>query len=69
MFEQIPEWKVLLMEAGQDENFVMDVPIIANMLQFSEANWKYKTVPSNEYCLGKIMCVCSYLFMCDQITT
>lgn len=49
---QVPEWNVLLLEAGQDENYVMDIPLLANMLQFTEANWKYKTVPSNNYCLG-----------------
>lgn len=49
---QIPDWNVLLIEAGQEENFVMDIPLLANMLQFTEANWKYKTVPSNNYCLG-----------------
>jgi len=30
----------------------MDVPILANFLQFTEANWKYKTQPSNTSCLG-----------------
>lgn len=49
---QNPDWKVLLIEAGMSENFVMDVPIAANFLQFSEANWKYLTQPSNTYCLG-----------------
>lgn len=46
------EWKVLLLEAGFNENFVMDVPILANYLQFTNANWKYKTKPSDKYCAG-----------------
>ncbi|XP_065204345.1 glucose dehydrogenase [FAD, quinone]-like [Planococcus citri] len=49
---EIPEWKVLLIEAGCEESIVMDTPILANMIQFTQANWNYKTVPSNEYCLG-----------------
>ena len=45
-------WTVLLVEAGRDEIFVMDIPIATNLLQFSEANWKYRTQPSNSSCLG-----------------
>ncbi|XP_043271048.1 glucose dehydrogenase [FAD, quinone]-like [Venturia canescens] len=44
---------VLLIEAGGDEKPYMDVPVLANFLQFSkDLNWQYKTEPSNEYCLG-----------------
>ncbi|XP_030036085.1 glucose dehydrogenase [FAD, quinone] [Manduca sexta] len=49
---EISEWKVLLIEAGITENYVMDIPIIANYLQFTAANWAYKTKPSNKYCAG-----------------
>nr|XP_013189588.1 unnamed protein product [Amyelois transitella]XP_013189589.1 unnamed protein product [Amyelois transitella]XP_013189590.1 unnamed protein product [Amyelois transitella] len=49
---EVPQWKVLLVEAGVNENFVMDIPIVANYLQFTSANWKYKTKPSNKYCAG-----------------
>ncbi|XP_063239099.1 glucose dehydrogenase [FAD, quinone]-like [Bacillus rossius redtenbacheri] len=49
---EVPDWTVLLIEAGREENYVMDIPIIANYLQFSEANWKYKTEPSETACLG-----------------
>lgn len=28
----------------------MDLPILANYLQFTEANWKYQTQPSKRYC-------------------
>ncbi|KAJ8917310.1 hypothetical protein NQ315_002328 [Exocentrus adspersus] len=47
-----PEWSVLLIEAGRPENFLMDMPILANYLQFTESNWRYKTEPSNQACLG-----------------
>lgn len=50
---QNPDWKVLLIEAGSEENYIMDIPIVANLLQFSDVNWKYTTVSSKSYCLGK----------------
>lgn len=49
---QVPAWKTLLIEAGEEEHYVMDIPLVANMLQFTDANWKYKTMPSDQYCLG-----------------
>ncbi|KAL1129796.1 hypothetical protein AAG570_012740 [Ranatra chinensis] len=49
---EVPEWKVLLIEAGDSESYLMDIPVLANMLQFSQANWKYKAVPNNRSCLG-----------------
>nr|XP_018904350.1 PREDICTED: glucose dehydrogenase [FAD, quinone]-like [Bemisia tabaci] len=57
---EVPEWKVLLIEAGQEENIVMDIPLAANMLQFTGINWKYKTVPSNKYCLGMTNNQCNF---------
>ncbi|KAK5638299.1 hypothetical protein RI129_012594 [Pyrocoelia pectoralis] len=47
-----PNWSILLLEAGMSENYMMDMPILANYLQFTEANWKYNTMPSDKYCLG-----------------
>ncbi|XP_054287133.1 glucose dehydrogenase [FAD, quinone]-like [Macrosteles quadrilineatus] len=49
---EVADWKVLLIEAGREESFLMDIPILANMFQFTDANWKYKSVPSENYCLG-----------------
>ncbi|KAI8442279.1 hypothetical protein MSG28_005839 [Choristoneura fumiferana] len=49
---EVKEWKVLLVEAGVNENFIMDIPLVANYLQFSSANWKYKTKASSKYCAG-----------------
>uniref|UniRef100_A0A0C9RKA1 Gld_25 protein n=1 Tax=Fopius arisanus TaxID=64838 RepID=A0A0C9RKA1_9HYME len=48
---EIPQVRVLLIEAGRSENLVMDIPIIVNFLQFNnDINWKYRTEPSNGYC-------------------
>lgn len=49
---EISEWKVLLIEAGNNENYIMDIPILANYLQFTTANWAFKTEPSQKYCAG-----------------
>lgn len=49
---EINDWKVLLIEAGGEENAVMDIPALVNYFQFSNANWKYKTLPSTRYCLS-----------------
>lgn len=47
-----PNWNVLLIEAGRPENYLMDYPLLANYLQFTDANWKYKTEPSATSCTG-----------------
>ncbi|XP_034247857.1 glucose dehydrogenase [FAD, quinone]-like isoform X1 [Thrips palmi] len=57
---EVAGWSVLLVEAGGRENFAMDIPIVANMLQFSEANWKYRTQPSDKACLGMSGHRCNY---------
>ncbi|XP_050528328.1 glucose dehydrogenase [FAD, quinone]-like isoform X2 [Daktulosphaira vitifoliae] len=57
---EIPSWKILLIEAGEEEHFVMDIPLAANLLQFTKANWKYQTMPSNNYCLGHINRQCNF---------
>ncbi|EFN71294.1 Glucose dehydrogenase [acceptor] [Camponotus floridanus] len=50
---EISQVKVLLIEAGSNENLIMDIPVSAHFLQLSnDINWKYRTKPSNKYCLG-----------------
>jgi choline dehydrogenase len=49
---EISHWNVLLIEAGDKENYVMDIPLIANQLPLTDANWKYKTVPNGKSCLS-----------------
>lgn len=45
--------EVLLIEAGSNENLLMDIPLLVHMLQMSnDINWKYQTKSSNRYCLG-----------------
>lgn len=50
---EIEEWNVLLLEAGGDETEISDVPLMAAYLQLSGLDWKYKTEPQGQACLGK----------------
>ncbi|CAG5044480.1 unnamed protein product [Parnassius apollo] len=49
-----PEWNILLLEAGQDENVLSDVPSLFPVLQTSSIDWQFVTEPSEEYCLGMV---------------
>ncbi|XP_003424681.1 glucose dehydrogenase [FAD, quinone]-like [Nasonia vitripennis] len=68
---EVPDVSVLLIEAGPRENRLMEIPMVAAYLQFSDSiNWNYKTQPSETSCLamknhqckwprGKVMGGCS----------
>lgn len=48
-----PNFSVLILEAGDQEILLMDVPAGAGSIQLSkELNWGYKTAASNAYCLA-----------------
>ncbi|XP_063368711.1 glucose dehydrogenase [FAD, quinone]-like [Cydia amplana] len=49
-----PEWSVLLLEAGQDENVLSEVPVMFPVLQTSSIDWQFVTEPSEEYCLSMV---------------
>ncbi|KAJ6636432.1 Glucose dehydrogenase [FAD, quinone] [Pseudolycoriella hygida] len=50
-----PDWKVLLIEAGQSENLLMDIPLAVQYLQRSrDVNWGYRPQSSNTSCLAMI---------------
>lgn len=50
-----PDWKVLLIEAGQSENLLMDVPLVVQYLQRSrDVNWGYRPQSSNVSCLAMV---------------
>lgn len=46
------KWNVLLLEAGGDEMEISDVPLMAAYLQLSQLDWKYKSEPQGQACLG-----------------
>lgn len=47
---EIPDWSVLLLEAGPDENEITDVPSLAAYLQLTKLDWKYKIEPTGKFC-------------------
>ncbi|XP_044272488.1 glucose dehydrogenase [FAD, quinone] [Tribolium madens] len=49
-----PNWSVLLLEAGDDENFLTDVPLIASLQTITSYNWGYKSERLKTACLGLI---------------
>lgn len=51
---EIGNWTVLLLEAGQDENEISDIPALAGYTQLSDIDWKYQTTPSHNrsFCLA-----------------
>ncbi|XP_041971816.1 glucose dehydrogenase [FAD, quinone]-like [Aricia agestis] len=48
------DWKILLLEAGQNENVLSEVPAMFPVLQTSAIDWQFVTEPSGDYCLSMI---------------
>ncbi|KAK7874217.1 hypothetical protein R5R35_006260 [Gryllus longicercus] len=46
------DWKVLLLEAGKDENTLTDVPVLSAVWQSTPFNWGYRTEPRPDVCLS-----------------
>lgn len=38
---EVPEWKILLIEAGRYETFFSDIPLLVSYFQFTDFNWHY----------------------------
>ncbi|XP_055608083.1 glucose dehydrogenase [FAD, quinone]-like [Uranotaenia lowii] len=49
---EIPQWKILLIEAGGRDNFFSDVPLFAAYLQSTALNWNFKAEKQNGTCWG-----------------
>ncbi|GJQ78165.1 hypothetical protein Trydic_g2497 [Trypoxylus dichotomus] len=49
---EVPEWKVLLLEAGAPESLYAQPPSLRNILLNTPYNWGYKTEPQEKACLG-----------------
>ncbi|PSN57089.1 Glucose dehydrogenase [FAD, quinone] [Blattella germanica] len=47
---EVPEWNVLLLEAGGDEPEIADVPLLSIYLHGSALDWKYRTQPQESAC-------------------
>ena len=49
---EIPEWNILLIEAGPDETYLSEIPLLFPSLQQSDLDWKFQTEKSRNFCLG-----------------
>ncbi|CAK1548338.1 unnamed protein product [Leptosia nina] len=47
---EISKWKVLLIEAGGNENFFSDIPIFAPFMSITPMNWDYSSEPEERAC-------------------
>ncbi|XP_075218093.1 glucose dehydrogenase [FAD, quinone] [Lycorma delicatula] len=47
---EVPDWTVLLLEAGGQETELTDVPVLSLYLHKSKFDWKYRTQPSTTAC-------------------
>ncbi|XP_067015213.2 glucose dehydrogenase [FAD, quinone] [Anabrus simplex] len=49
---EIPNWNVLLIEAGGDPPLTSEIPPLFHSLQETDIDWMYKTEPQEHSCLG-----------------
>lgn len=49
---EVQQWSVLLLEAGGDEPLLADLPVLFPAFQRSPWDWKYRTEPSEHFCLA-----------------
>ncbi|KAJ9587730.1 hypothetical protein L9F63_018838 [Diploptera punctata] len=57
---EVPGWSVLLLEAGGDENFLTDIPLLASYTQFMGLNWGYTTERDDKFCRGMVQGRCRW---------
>lgn len=58
---EIEKWKVLLIEAGPDENEISDVPSLSAYLQLSKLDWGYKTGEFYILIIIKFLNFCNFI--------
>lgn len=49
---EVPEWRVLLLEAGQEPSIITDIPFLSGTLQFTDYNWGYRAEQQQGFCKG-----------------
>ncbi|PSN57087.1 Glucose dehydrogenase [FAD, quinone] [Blattella germanica] len=47
---EVPQWNVLLLEAGGDEPEIADVPLLSLYLHHGQLDWKYRAQPQSSAC-------------------
>lgn len=51
---EVPEWNVLLLEAGGHETEITDVPMLSLYLHKSKMDWKYRAQPQKSACQAMV---------------
>lgn len=49
---EVPEWSVLLAEAGKEEIFITDIPLLVTYIVGTDYDWNYKIEPQKGVFLG-----------------
>lgn len=49
------EWKVLLLEAGEEPISLMDIAVIPAIWQYTNYNWNYLMEPQKNLCQGIVI--------------
>ncbi|GLV46555.1 uncharacterized protein CBL_21426, partial [Carabus blaptoides fortunei] len=57
---EVADWQVLLLEAGQDEQFLTDIPLSASILEVTHYNWGYKAEKQANACINMTGGVCNW---------
>ncbi|KAJ6636113.1 Glucose dehydrogenase [FAD, quinone] [Pseudolycoriella hygida] len=57
---EVKDWKILLLEVGDEENFLTDVPLTPGVTQVSRFNWGYKTEKQTGACTALKGGVCNW---------
>lgn len=51
---EVPEWNVLVLEAGKDGSIYADIPAVVSYLQFTDYNWGYRMEKQDGVCLSLV---------------
>lgn len=54
------KWRILLLEAGYQANFLNKIPIFVSIFQLTNYNWGYNVEPQKNACLGMINRQCAW---------
>ncbi|PNF33850.1 Glucose dehydrogenase [FAD, quinone] [Cryptotermes secundus] len=57
---EVPNWNVLVIEAGSDPPLASDIPAIFLGLQKSDIDWQFKTEPQKDNCQGLLGKRCNW---------
>nr|XP_023025696.1 glucose dehydrogenase [FAD, quinone]-like [Leptinotarsa decemlineata] len=51
---EIPEWNVLLLEAGEEANHLTEIPFFSGFFRGTKYDWGYKAEQQDGFCRGEL---------------